>query len=239
MRRNPFPRPALLLKKCDSSKIDSKVLAPSLPVVPNAHLGGGFRHSRVGGHSPTRRDARPATAGAMEGRGSRRGVRAKGFPPAEGREPPPPPARHAEFLSKSYVPSTSSPRTHADVRERERERERDAGASTSTSWAGQLWKQYDPINRLIFPGVGVPATYDDRGAPPHPARADPDPSAPALRSGSDEGRRANAPRDTTSSSPSRPSHIPLPSLLNATIRPQANPSSASSRCATWCTRPSW
>lgn len=198
---------------------------------------GRFWHTHVAGcHSLTRRDAGPETAGAMEGRGARRGVRAKGFPPAEGREPPAPPARHAEFLSKSYVPSTSSPRpTHADVPRSERE----AGASTSTSWAGQLWKQYDPINRLIFPGVGVPATYDDRGAPPHPARADPDPSAPALRSGSDEGRRANAPRDTTSSSPSRPSHIPLPSLLNATIRPQANPSSASSRCATWCTRPSW
>ena len=31
------------------------------------------------------------------------------------------------------------------------------------SWAGQLWKQYDPINRIIFPGVGAKATYNERG----------------------------------------------------------------------------
>ena len=129
----------------------------------------------------------------MEGRGGHRGVRAKGFPPAEGREPPAPPARHAEFLSKSYVPSASSP-TPGDVPRSERE----AGASTSTSWAGQLWKQYDPINRLIFPGVGVPATYDDRGAPPRAAQ---DPSrSDRGGGGSDRGVRVSrARRDVASS----------------------------------------
>ena len=32
------------------------------------------------------------------------------------------------------------------------------------SWAGQLWKQYDPINKIIFPGVGARPTYNERGA---------------------------------------------------------------------------
>ena len=31
------------------------------------------------------------------------------------------------------------------------------------SWAGQLWKQYDPINKIIFPGVGSKPTYNERG----------------------------------------------------------------------------
>lgn len=31
------------------------------------------------------------------------------------------------------------------------------------SWAGQLWKQYDPINKIIFPGVGARPTYNERG----------------------------------------------------------------------------
>jgi hypothetical protein len=33
----------------------------------------------------------------------------------------------------------------------------------SSSWAGQLWKQYDPINKIIFPGVGSKPTYNERG----------------------------------------------------------------------------
>lgn len=181
---------------------------------------------------PTRRDAGRETAGAMEGRGGHRGVRAKGFPPAEGREPPAPPARHAEFLSKSYVPSASSP-TPGDVPRSERETE----ASTSTSWAGQLWKQYDPINRLIFPGVGVPATYDDRGAPPRAAR---DPSrSDRGGSGSDRGVRVLA---RAATSPQRDILAPLSRLTPSRPSrpsPQGDLSSASSRCATWCTRPSW
>ena len=32
-----------------------------------------------------------------------------------------------------------------------------------SSWAGQLWKQYDPINKIIFPGVGSKPTYNERG----------------------------------------------------------------------------
>ena len=32
------------------------------------------------------------------------------------------------------------------------------------AWANQLWKQYDPINNIIFPKMGAWPTYDDRGA---------------------------------------------------------------------------
>jgi len=31
------------------------------------------------------------------------------------------------------------------------------------SWTSQLWKQYDPINRIIFPGASLKSTYDDKG----------------------------------------------------------------------------
>lgn len=36
--------------------------------------------------------------------------------------------------------------------------------SGSMAWANQLWKQYDPINNIIFPKMGARPTYDDRGA---------------------------------------------------------------------------
>ena len=44
------------------------------------------------------------------------------------------------------------------------------------SWAGQLWKQYDPINKIIFPGVGARPTYNERGASRGPR------ATPSLRS---------------------------------------------------------
>ena len=30
-------------------------------------------------------------------------------------------------------------------------------------WASQLWKQYDPINGIIFPGASLRPTYNDKG----------------------------------------------------------------------------
>jgi hypothetical protein len=36
----------------------------------------------------------------------------------------------------------------------------------------QLWKQWDPVNKIIFPGSGMRATYDKTGRvdPRWPAR---------------------------------------------------------------------
>jgi hypothetical protein len=36
------------------------------------------------------------------------------------------------------------------------------------SWAQSLWKQYDPINRIMFPAQGRTASYDVKGTPAHP-----------------------------------------------------------------------
>ena len=36
------------------------------------------------------------------------------------------------------------------------------------SWAQSLWKQYDPINRIMFPAQGRTASYDVKGTPGHP-----------------------------------------------------------------------
>ena len=36
------------------------------------------------------------------------------------------------------------------------------------SWAQSLWKQYDPINRIMFPAQGRAASYDVKGTPPSP-----------------------------------------------------------------------
>jgi hypothetical protein len=31
------------------------------------------------------------------------------------------------------------------------------------AWASQLWKQYDPINGIIFPGASLKTTYNHKG----------------------------------------------------------------------------
>lgn len=31
------------------------------------------------------------------------------------------------------------------------------------AWASQLWKHYDPINGIIFPGASLKSTYDEKG----------------------------------------------------------------------------
>lgn len=54
-------------------------------------------------------------------------------------------------------------------RSRERGDARRVGRG-AMSWAQSLWKQYDPINRIMFPAQGRAASYDVKGTPPSPPR---------------------------------------------------------------------
>ena len=36
-------------------------------------------------------------------------------------------------------------------------------AKRAMAWVSQLWKQYDPINGIIFPGASLNPTYNHKG----------------------------------------------------------------------------
>ena len=82
---------------------------------------------------------------------------------------------------RPYVPSNLKPRVARHTPGSPAGDKENGGSPGHTSWAGQLWKHYDPINKIIFPGVGAKPTYDDRGARRAPRPTRPNEHHPASR----------------------------------------------------------
>ena len=85
-------------------------------------------------------------------------------------------ARRADGAAPSDFRRGRRPRRRASRAPPARVPVRRQGKRGRMSWAGQLWKQYDPINKIIFPGVGARPTYNERGASRGPR------ATPSLRS---------------------------------------------------------
>ena len=90
-------------------------------------------------------------------------------------------ARVGPTAPRPRLPPGPAPAAPREPRTSARVPVRRQGKRGRMSWAGQLWKQYDPINKIIFPGVGARPTYNERGVT-GPARDAQPPIAPRLPS---------------------------------------------------------